>query len=208
MDVTKIALDQNRARELYRQYKDHRHYATPVDDEIRRTYRLISQGKVVIQALDSIIRAGLGNDGLPKLAIARATERECICQTHLNGSCTMSGRTWQRGRGRKDDRITFARGSFEFPRLERQWRHPTHGMQIEYYTKNGTALVPLIPLHLRPRQALDQYHVLWEAEWTPVPPVDPYLLRRIGDADLWVVVAAWDLTDVERAALATRVSAN
>lgn len=65
--------------------------------------------------------------------------------------------------------------------------------------------MPLIPVHLRPRHALDNYHVLWEAEWSRVVPRDPYLLRRIGNADLWLVLAAWDLTEVERAALATRV---
>ena len=30
-------------------------------------------------------------------------------------------------------------------------------------------------------------------------------LRRIGKADLWLVVAQWDLTEVEKAALSTRV---
>ena len=37
------------------------------------------------------------------------------------------------------------------------------------------------------------------------PPRDPYLLRRIGKADLWLVVASWELTEVEMAALSTRV---
>jgi hypothetical protein len=41
--------------------------------------------------------------------------------------------------------------------------------------------------------------------WRPAPPVDPMLLRRIGLADLWVVLAAWDLTPVEQAALAARI---
>lgn len=43
-------------------------------------------------------------------------------------------------------------------------------------------------------------------QWQRVPPRDPFLLRRIGKADLWLVVAMWDLTEVERAALATRLS--
>jgi hypothetical protein len=32
------------------------------------------------------------------------------------------------------------------------------------------------------------------------------LLRRIGQADLWIVCAAWELTEIERAVLAARVS--
>jgi hypothetical protein len=66
-------------------------------------------------------------------------------------------------------------------------------------------VVPLVPIHLRPRRALGAYHILWEAEWKRVPPVDPMLLRRIG-GDIWLVVAAWDLTEVERAAMQTRLT--
>jgi len=65
--------------------------------------------------------------------------------------------------------------------------------------------VPIIPGYLRPKRGLQNYHILWEAEWSRGVPVDPYLLRRIGQGDLWLVVAAWELTEVERAAMSTRV---
>jgi hypothetical protein len=68
------------------------------------------------------------------------------------------------------------------------------------------AITPLIPVDIRPKRGIENYHVLFEAVWRPVPPVDPMLLRRIGEADLWVVCAAWELTDIERAVLASRVS--
>lgn len=203
MDVTTIALDRQKAAELYREYKAHRHYSTPVDDEIRKAYRAISKGQVVIQALDSIKRAGLNEKGLPKLAIAGATASECVLRRERNGAAEMTWhpQAWRFRSGRYVQR--FPAGSFAFPfdsfpalRLGGQGR--------EWATTHA-AQVPLIPVHLRPRQALDQYHILFEAEWEPIPPRDPYLLRRIGKADLWLVVAAWDLTDVERAALATRV---
>ncbi len=64
----------------------------------------------------------------------------------------------------------------------------------------AAALVPTPPLHLRPKRGLQNYHVLWEADWTQMPPSDPLLLRRIGQADLWLVVCQWDLTAVEKAA--------
>jgi len=70
---------------------------------------------------------------------------------------------------------------------------------------NHEAAVPLIPVHLRPKAALSNYHILWEAEWTKRYPVDPYLLRRFG-GDAWLVVAAWDLTDVERAVMGSRLT--
>jgi hypothetical protein len=40
-------------------------------------------------------------------------------------------------------------------------------------------------------------------EWTRVPPRDPALLRHIR-GDLWVVLAVWDLTDLERLVLSQR----
>jgi hypothetical protein len=65
--------------------------------------------------------------------------------------------------------------------------------------------VPPVPLSLKPKRGLASYFILWEANWQPEPARDPYLLRRIGRADLWVVLAHWELTEVERAALSTRV---
>ena len=193
MDVAKISIDRAQAAELYRQYKDHRHYSTPVDDEIRNTYRLVSQGKVVIQALESIKRAGIGADGYPKLAIGRADLTGIYFEGQKNGAgrfySKRKRRSWRHQERASDDNIILPPGSFP-------------GCK---HDSDGWAQMPLIPVHLRPRHALDNYHVLWEAEWSRVVPRDPYLLRRIGNADLWLVLAAWDLTEVERAALATRV---
>ena len=67
-------------------------------------------------------------------------------------------------------------------------------------------MVPIVPLHLRPKRGLQNYYTLWEAEWGPIVPKDPMLLRPIGKGDMWLVVAAWDLTEVERAALSTRLN--
>ncbi len=64
--------------------------------------------------------------------------------------------------------------------------------------------MPIIPVHLRPKRGLVNYHILWEAEWTKTYPADPYLLRRFG-GDAWLVVAGWELTDVERAVMSQRV---
>ena len=194
MDVVTAGVEREKAAELYREYKAHRHYSTPVDDEIRRAYKEIAAGKVVIQALESIKRAGLHDKGLPKLAIARADLPFVCLRAHAREqTCTFMSlheRRKYRAPVENSVRITLPRGSF--PGIKDSWQHE--------------AKLPLIPVHLRPRTALDAYHILWEAEWDPIPPRDPYLLRRIGHADLWLVVAAWDLTEVERAAMATRVS--
>jgi len=193
MHTEKIIVDRKEARALYRQYKAHRVYSKPIDQEIQRTYQLIAQGRVIIKALESIKAAGLNADGWPKLAIAVATAVDVECRVEKNGSLYFDSRkekNWT-NRGNLQGRafIQYPRGSFTG--ADDRWR--------------ATALVPGVPLHLRPKRGLANYHILFEAEWTKIVPRDPMLLRRIGKADLWLVVAHWDLTEVERAALATRV---
>lgn len=193
MDVTGFKIEAEEAGRLYREYRDHRHSATPIDDDIRRIYREISKGRVVIRALESIRSAGLGADNLPRLAIVRADEPSVRLRTTSRGSADMraaSAGRWQ-SKIAASKRFVFEDGAFPGIAANR----------FEYQ-----AVTPHIPPHIRPRTALDSYHILFEAEWSLVPPVDPYLLRRIGDADAWVVLGAWDLTEVERAAMAHRLS--
>lgn len=188
IQAPRIEMPVKQARELYRKYREHQHYSQPIDREIQRTYQLIAQGRIVIRALDAIKQAGLNPDGLPFLALMRADVRECWWSASGDGGGRFAT---QRPRGR--DARTIVLPPDTFPRRNQPW--------------HGTAIMPTIPLHLRPKRGLANYHVLWEAEWTKIPPVDPMLLRRIGKGDLWLVVAAWDLTPVEQAALAGRISA-
>lgn len=186
MNVERIRVDRKKARDLYRKYKEHQHYSAPIDCEIQRAYQLIAQGRVVIKALESIRVAGLGDDKLPRLAICRADQRTVELRMGNDGSATFESPG--RHRGARGQRISLPAASF----TRRDW-------------VRSEAQVPLVPVHLRPKRGLANYHILWEAIWSKVPPRDPYLLRRIG-GDLWLVVAAWDLTEVERAVMATRVS--
>ncbi len=192
MDAITIGMTKERARELWQDYKKHQHYEAPMNYEIARTYELIAKGRVIIKALESIVAAGLNADGLPKLALARADHPSCFATMDNQGGCRMFSsadrRNWPRENASRNVLFKFANGSFP----SRHW-------------KTAEALRPDIPLHLKPKRGLQNYHVLWEAEWTPVPTHDPYLLRRIGKADLWLVVAAWDLTEVERAVLGARM---
>lgn len=188
MEVRKVIVSRAKARDLMQAYKTHVNYQTPMDAEIQRAYEAISKGHVVIQALESIKAAGVDARGYPKLAIVRADKPSVSCSMENNGSCSFTADGNHRGaRGLKLD---LPRDSF--PRRD-------------VWLNRVSATTPHIPVHLRPRRGIQNYHILWEAEWGPSPPVDPYLLRRIG-GDLWLVVAAWDLTEVERAAMRTRMS--
>lgn len=187
MNVTKVVVDRAKARELYREYKKHQHYSAPIDQAIQRTYQLLAQGRTVIQAFASVKAAGADAHGLPKLAIMRADQRECFVDVGADGHVRFSNERWPRRSLSKN-------------------LHLPAGTLPTRNRVSGKGALPLIPIHLRPKRGLANYHILWEAEWTPIAPRDPYLLRRL-DGDLWLVVAAWDLTEVERAAMATRMSA-
>ena len=191
-------IDRKQARELYQQYREHQRFSTPVDREIQKAYRLIAQGRVIIQALESIRVAGLNEQKLPKLAISRATDAQCHLHARSDGWVCFASEHYRHWDHQTRQKIELPAGSLpdiQFPSRENGW-------------KSYVALVPLVPIHLRPKQAFAEHHILFEAEWRPFPPRDPILLRRIGQADLWLVVAAWDLTPVELAALSTRVSLN
>ncbi len=191
MDTERIVIDRKQALELYRKYKIHQHYSQPIDKEIQRTYQLIAQGRVVIKALESIKQAGLNEQGLPKLAIARADMTRCHLRLQNDGGAIMAKHVWARDNGRT--RIEFPPDTFS--RADRG------------HYSTAEAIVPIVPIHLRPKRAITAYHILWEAEWARIIPRDPMLLRRFGKGDLWLVVAVWDLTEVERAAMAARLNA-
>lgn len=206
MDTQHIEIDRAKALELYRQYRTHQHYSTPMDQEIQRAYQLLSKGRLVIKAIESVKAAGVKTEGIdagfPKLALVRADAPSCKVSLLRDGSGYMyAGDVTPRSHGWRSNATGMieSRNCFSFPRQtfavskDHRWR--------------GEAVVPLVPLHLRPKRGFASYHVLFEAEWSKIAPVDPFLLRRIGKADLWLVVAMWELSEVERAVLSTRVSA-
>lgn len=188
MNVEKLSMEQEQARTLYKAYQESRGHMTADDRAIAAIYKRLAAGKLVIRALASITAAGLGDDKLPKLALMRADVPKVECAPQRDSivfnSCGRNGRR---------------AGSYA---KDRHFDIPMPGST--YATANRIADVPLIPVHLRPRKAIDKYHVLWEADWNQYP-IDPYLLRRFGQ-DAWLVVAAWDLTPVERAVMSTRLN--
>jgi hypothetical protein len=184
MEVEKLQVDPTEARVLWRKYLEHKAHQQPYDAEIEAIYKRIAQGKTVIRALTSICAAGLNAEGLPKLAIARADEQTIYWRTYNGYGHFVPMNGWRESRA-------------ESRRLRVDWPNLTH------QHKEARAAVPLIPVHLRPQRGIQNYHILWEADWHEIPK-DPYLLRRFS-GDAWLVVAAWDLTEVERAVMAHRL---
>lgn len=192
METVALELDREEAARLMRKYREHRAYQTPIDQEIESIYRAIARGGVVIRAFDSIRKGGADHKGLPKLAICRADAKECFVRISGDGSARFMDTAWINGNTAKSRYFDFEAGSFPIP-----------GGRVA----SGKAMVPLIPVDVRPARGLANYTILFEPIWEPVPPIDPMLLRRIGKGDSWLVVAAWNLSEIERAVMADRIRA-
>jgi hypothetical protein len=195
MQTEQITLERDKARELWRDYRKHQHWSEPIDREVMRSYQALAQGKVVIQALESIVKAGVGQDGLPRLAIVRADAKHCW----------VDSRNWQNVLIFASTVSAISQSNMSRQRIELPLNRFPGISKLE---RRQRAVVPQIPLPLRPKRGLQNYHILFEAEWSYVAPKDPLLLRRAGKGDLWIVCAAWELTEIERAALTARIQVN
>ena len=186
MQVEQLKFSQADAAKLVRKYQEHRAWSTPVDEEILRVARAVEKGTVIIRGAGSVDAAGLNEAGLPKLAIARADEARCELECRSSGRWRMCGS------------LHVAR-----PAASRSFTGVLPGLNADRWQR--AAQLPHIPPDVRPRRGIQNYTLLWEAEWQRLPPVDPILCRRIGNSDFFIVLAQWDLTPVERFVLTSRL---
>lgn len=200
MDLQPIEMDWRKAKDTIRQYgallKERR---SAEDLAILKSTKAILAGKMVIRLADAIKAGGVDSRGLPKVAIARADDPFVHCKS-WGQRCQMVGLA------KKEEYVADyhrKRGSW-WGRIEqanpRGFVFDLSGKFVD--NVEAKAIVPTIPpAHRPPVTAYDRYYILFEAVWDLLPPVDPALLAPLGGG-MFVVVAQWDLTDVERAVLA------
>jgi hypothetical protein len=157
-------------------------------------YAALAAGKPLLNLTDAFNHAGLGEDGRPRLAIARADRKQVMLDV------------WRDRReavfdSRKNPQVFGYVGTL---RMRIPVDFSMNG------AKDGYALVPLVPADVRPMTgSLKDFFILWEVEqWsdrplTAVPDYDPLLLQHIA-GDLYAVIAEWDLTPLERAIMTGR----
>lgn len=194
--VDTITMDATEARERYDEYRAALK-GKPVNDDDRGIllgYKALAKGHAVLNVFDVFRRCPLDEKKRPRLAIARADWEWCFYSRDWNrGGRAVFGNTERRVR-RYVPKTSLGSYTIAFP-----------GVLDGSHQNTLRAIVPIIPPNLRPRWNLENYLILWEAEWEPVAPVDPLLLREI-QWPLCAVLAAWDLTPLERAVLTNRLS--
>jgi hypothetical protein len=182
-------------KELTERAKSRRAAIAAQDRAILAGYEAIAKHKTVISLRQTLVAGGEDSEHRPRLAIARADERDVEMQRWDSGRVDYIGlQHWTDNEYAEKPYNT--NRDFQFigllPEVDGLGQRGWHRIE-------ATAVVPHIPPGLRP-DALERYHVLWEADWQRKQPVDPALLRHLR-GDLYVVVATWDLTDLERAVL-------
>lgn len=206
MNLATIDVPQAFAREKVAEYRaavKARHEAE--DAQILAGYRALSQGKTVIDLVATIRKGGgirVNGAGwnrrtefwVPRLAIMRADQKWCHVATDRDGEVRFYHQGWSPRSNERRNVVSLPAGTLPVPEGG-ETRSAAFG--------SVRALVPPVPPGLRPNVGIGSYHVLFEAEWQPVAPKDPALLKHIGGG-LYVVVATWDLTELERTVLAGR----
>jgi hypothetical protein len=173
---------------------------TAHDKQLLDVFRQVKMGRKLVNLQVAMEAGGVDHRGYPKLAVANASARWAFFE-------------WDDGTRQGEDQWTQLRMSAFYSSWETRpsWRGGWTARNKRYRFLRDTfpirldsmlrlrARVPTIPPRLRPDKALDKYTILWEAEWESAP-TDPVLLRRVT-GEWFVVLAEWDLTQVERMVL-------
>ena len=201
MDIHEFEEVKEKAHEKWIEYKE-ACKENPKDkylEDMKKVYNQLKSGRKVIDIYEVFRRSGVDDKFQPKLAICPADAEVGYCMYNANGKVIFSDRemgNWYEAT-KRDVKI------LNMPDI------PDDKLKIIGFNgwnkKLMKTLLPKIPPSLRPKGNLANYYILWEVEeWSLVPPKDPYLLKRITK-NMFVVLAGWDLTELERAVMKGRV---
>jgi len=197
MELTTLDMDVERAKAGLDEYtKQIRGERSAEDDAIAAGYRAAARGLPIISLQAAINAGGWFDNGLPRIAVCRADALTCRVSWWDSRALIYQDAAFERRWGR--------RGLVGAHTVTVDIVDPV-GISGRKWNR-GTTTVPIVPPRHRPKRGrLNRFHVLWEVEaWDTTPPRDPALLRHIR-ADLWAVLAIWDLTDIERHVLSARI---
>ena len=198
MKIEKFAMTKKKAYVLWKEYieacKDN-----PKDkflQDMKGVYCQLKSGRKIVDIHKIFEAAGLNEKSEPKLAIAVASAKTVMMEYKQSGTVMFTKDSSWRHKETTEDTII----SNIFPQLpEQHWED-----KYSKYIRRKTT-VPAIPASLRPKGSLNNYYILWEVKkWEIIPPKDPYLLKRITP-NMFVVLAGWNLTELERSVMKGRL---
>lgn len=194
MQIPTIEMPTELAQKKLDEYRDFRLTDLAEDEQImKRSFKALAKGQKLFNLYEIMRRAGTNHLVQPKLAIARADWKG----VYFTGFDDGSGEFHSKRSSVEDNHTVICRGSV-FPEEIDKWGWST------YWGKTGEELlhsvVPAIPVQLKPPHKLLNYHILFEPTWEVLPDRDPILCKRISP-NMFIILASWDLTDLELAVL-------
>lgn len=213
MDIEKIQMPKEKAKEEWKLYnalikKRNDKYL----EDMKKCMYQLSQGKALIDINKIMEKAGVTKNYEPKLAIARADWSEVFFHKKDSGRGFFAGNTsnwynksngdidlppetfvqWLRG----TQKVNLKEGGQGDLIQNQEWSIPNAKIKTK---------VPIIPIQLTPEGKLSEYYILWEVDkWEELPKKDdPLLLKRITE-NLFVILSAWDVTELEQSIISGR----
>jgi len=177
------------------------------DRALMEAYQALAAGRRILDLHEVMQEAGCDDQGRPRLAICPAHVRWCYFNLQW-----LQRNQGSFGNNRRCGVFATTRAMLYRPSATRsRVEVPVGcfpGIKRLGWGSLYRAMVPSIPPQYRPVHSrhgerrytdLKRYHILWEADWEEVPH-DPMLLKHLSGA-LYVVLAKWDLTELEQAVL-------
>lgn len=128
MNLEKLKMEKQEARELARQYKaEVKSRNRKEDEELRKAYSALARGQELISLRNAMRSGGVNSNGLPNLAICQADAQMCCFRVNSEHATF-----------RRDDKFHWAQPDFRFP------LSLLPGLTEQRYTE-WKALVPSIP---------------------------------------------------------------
>jgi hypothetical protein len=169
-------------------------------------YQALADGKVLLDLEEAFVDVPTDAKDRPMLAIGRADRRQVyfswLNRTRFQFSTAINSA------GRESDTLVVTVGAGrEFNNTGKV--KARDGVARSEWPVGGYALVPMVPADVRPNVDMKKCHVLWEVpEWADqrvgTSPTDPYLIQHLAGS-LYVVLAEWELTPLERAITRGRI---
>ncbi len=158
------------------------------------------KGRLLLDVYEAMQKAGLNSKNEPRFAIARADIPAVRFEKRDTGTGNfLMEEGWNRSGWSTD--VHLPQKTFKV-QWERQVDASGTKSRWEIDNQYLKAKVPIIPADLMPEGDLKNYYIIWEVKtWEQLPETkDPFLLKRISE-NLFVILGAWDVTELERAVI-------
>ncbi len=205
MDIQKIQMPKEKAKEEWKKYNEliKKRQEKYLEDMKKCMFEL-SKGRELIDIYKVMEKVGVNKDYQPRIAVSRADWKNVFFVKKDSGRGFFASRNtnWP---SKLDGYIDLQPQTFmDWPRRNNDAGKPiteSWGIANEVCETK----VPIIPAQLMPEGKLEGYYILWEVEkWENLPETkDPLLLKRITE-NLFVILGAWDLTDLEQSIISGR----